>query len=414
MKKESINYHFMIDEKFIDDFSKDALSISENNRFIFTFSPPSNFVKTTTGSHAPYGSQELDELLQQVTSNDRIFIHWYSPNVNTILNRIPKETKIFLCFWGADFLEAPFFANPNNRINQFLYDPLTFSTVRKSILTFQNEALRAKMSNAKEGGNRKNIIATYWQNKKQQYKTKSNRAYQEGMEVRKAFLERLEAICHWNIFDVEILNDLYNVQLKHRYFVYGVGTDNIKTSAPNQSETSKTITIWLGNSDTETNNHMDAMEMLKKYNDKQFKIICPLNYGNKAYAKIVCDYGTKYFGDRFVPLLDFIPRDKYYALMDEVDVVYMNHNRGQAGGNLFAFINKGKKIFMKEQSSIYKLFVSLGMHIHSTAEIKNTSFEDFSSPLSADQIGKNIKILKDSVSNETKRIDALKSLLIDE
>ena len=412
MTPASVNYHLMIDEKFIDGFAKEALSITKNNKFIFTFSPPSKYVKTADGIHAPYDTKELDSLLSHVTADDQIFIHWYSSNVNSIFDKIPLDTKVFLCFWGGDFLESPFFSHPENKINHFLYDPLTLKVVKKRAFADQKQVRDLKNKSAKESGNVKNRIATHFLNIKQSAKSLTSSAFNAGMEERRIFLNRIEAVCHWNSFDIKILNKLYNVSLKQRYFVYPVGTDNLRVEQGQNTKDSAGLTIWLGNSDTETNNHLDALTLLSKWKNLDIKIICPLNYGNKLYAQLVAEFGAQIFGTKFKPILEFMPRDEYYALMDEVDIVYMPHNRGQAGGNLFAFIKKGKKVFMKKQSSIYRLFKSLGMHIYDSENLMNTDFKNLKSPLNQVVIDINIEILNSSVSNKEKRLKALKEVLL--
>ena len=413
MKELSLNYHLMIDEKFIDDFVKDSQSISDNNRFIFTFDPPSKFVKTShEGIHATYGSNQMDNILKAITKNDKIFVHWYSPKVNSILSKIPNETHVYLCFWGADFLESPFFSNPGNNLNKFLFDPLTLKYVKSKVLEGQKKSRQHNNKSARESKNIKNILATRVSNVKQSVKSMTSKAYEDGMRERAKFLNRIEAICHWNKFDIEILNDLYKVELRQQYFVYGVGTDEIKPPVLKGKSSDSNLTIWLGNSDTETNNHLDALEQLKRYRKENIKIICPLNYGNKKYATFVAEKGRSMFGDKFVALLDYIERDTYYSLMDEADIAFMPHNRGQAGGNLFAFIKKGKKIVMKEQSSIYKLFCSLGIQVDSSSIFDSATLSELKEPLSEEVIESNNALLNASISNEEKRLNALKTLLL--
>lgn len=409
---EAINYHFMIDDKFIDDFIKDADSICLNNKYIFTFSPPSKYVKSNKGIFAPYHSKELDFILGEIRKEDRVFVHWYSPKINAVIQNIPMETKVYLFFWGADFLESPSFSHTNNPINRFLYDPLTLAVFSKKSIEEQYKFRRTRNVKALESKNLKNIIATHWSNFLMQWNTFSKRNYSHGMLERQAFLQRIEAICHWNNYDIQILEELYKVRLKQKYFVYNVGTDQI--NRPIHNSTKKTLTIWLGNSDTETNNHLDFLAKLSHFNTDDIKIICPLNYGNTKYSNEIAAYGKKLFSDRFIALQDFIDRDTYYSLMDEVDVAVMPHNRGQAGGNIIAFLKKGIKVYMKPKSSIYKLLKALEMPVFTIDELLKSSIEELKKELPESQVEKSLKILNASIGSEEKRFLGLKKILLNE
>lgn len=47
------------------------------------------------------------------------------------------------------------------------------------------------------------------------------------------------------------------------------------------------IKILLGNSATNTNQHFQMLDILKKFSDENIEILCPLSYGNLEYGKQV-------------------------------------------------------------------------------------------------------------------------------
>ncbi|OFZ59893.1 MAG: hypothetical protein A3D92_08055 [Bacteroidetes bacterium RIFCSPHIGHO2_02_FULL_44_7] len=398
----------MIDEKFIDDFIQDACELGENNRFIFLFSAPTKFVKSTLGIHAPHGSTELENVLAEIGPEDKLFVHWYTSKINALLEKIPSKTRVFLCFWGGDFLECTAYARFNNPLNRFLYDPLTLQLVRNHVQTNNRGHLRQRLQEARASKNFKNLIATQFSNLRLAAQIRANELYRKEMSERKVFLQRIEAICHWNPFDVDLLNKMYGVHLQQHYFIYGLGISEMEVSKPRIP--SATTTIWLGNSDTPTNNHLDALIELKSFAKEPIKIICPLNYGNRKYAEHIAKFGSSLFGDKFVPLLDYIPRERYYQLMDEVDIAIMHHNRSQAGGNTIAFIMKGKKVYLKDQSSISQLFHSWGIRTLSGNALSTMSFDELKSSISDKDMASNIQILQDTLGNEEKRREAYKTL----
>ena len=410
---QSKNYHFMIDDKFVDDFICDIESISTNNIYIFTFNKPAKYVKSTLGINAPYHSTELDNEIKKIRKQDRVFIHWFSPQLMDILYSIPNETKIYLFFWGADFLEPPSFSHANNPINRLLYDPLTFKVIKKKYKHELYNLLKNRFLTAIQSGNVKNQIATIWSNLRFFWDVKSKHKYLNGMNQRKDFLLRIEAIFHWNKFDIEILKELYNIELKQIYFHYNIGITSINSIRDVSSN--QELTIWLGNSDTETNNHLDVLnDLFHFFKHENIKIICPLNYGNKKYSDSIVRYGKKKFGERFIAIQNFIDRDTYYRMMDQVDVAIMPHNRGQAGGNVIAFLKKGIKVYMKPQSSIFKYYKSHGLNIFTIENFYNSSFETLKTRLLDKQIMENIKILKRTIDNEENRVVNLNKILLDE
>jgi dTDP-N-acetylfucosamine:lipid II N-acetylfucosaminyltransferase len=99
--------------------------------------------------------------------------------------------------------------------------------------------------------------------------------------------------------------------------------------------------LLLGNSGNPSNNHVEA---LKTLSEKKFSgvIYCPLSYGgSELYIKNVCSLGNKLFGSNFKPLLNFIPLDEYQTIVNECGIIWMNHKRQQAAGNLlFSFVTK--------------------------------------------------------------------------
>lgn len=404
------NFHLMIDDKFINDFMHDADRISGNNVYIFTFAYPGKFVTSDAGIYAPYGSKELEKVLSTIQPGDKVFVHWCSPKLHDYLPMIPEGAGIHLCFWGGDFLESQVPHPANGRINPFLYDPLTLRFVSGRQIRAVHEMLRERRAHARKSGNPKNMLHTWWSHIRLKKRYLSGRVYTEEIAKRTQFLSRLEAVCHWNKFDLLILEELYGVRLKQRYFVYGLGVENLSITQPDPGK--KTLTVWLGNSDTPTNNHLDALQALSRFRDEDIEIICPLNYGDQEYGDLVEHKGKSIFGDRFIALREYIPRETYYDLMDRTDIAVMFHNRGQAGANVFAFVKKGKKLFMKDQSSIAQLFRSHGLDLFSTDSLASLSIDDLRTPLTSVQIQHNIQCLGKVMGNEEKRIDALKALLL--
>ncbi|MCT4561277.1 MAG: TDP-N-acetylfucosamine:lipid II N-acetylfucosaminyltransferase [Crocinitomicaceae bacterium] len=398
-------YHFFIDEKFVDDFISDARKVSENQKFIVTSSAPLKFVHEANILHFEYHSAELKKLAQGIKESDRVCIHWYSPKLKSTLELIPSKTEIFLMFWGADFLQNRHPPGKNDQLEKFNFDELTLKYIReKQQLNFHKKT--SSFTSANKFSVFKNALSIV---KQYRYKKKweNGEDFKKDWNEKRKFLLRIKAICHWNPYDIEFLEDYYQVKLNQCFFVYSVGANDLYQTNFVQDKT----VLWLGNSDTPTNNHLDAFESLKKFKNQKIEIICPLNYGDKKYGDLVERKGQEIFGDKFIALRNYLDRDSYYNLMNRVSIALMFHNRGQAGGNIVAFIKKGVKIYLKDQSSISRFLQYQGIEVHSANRIKDLNFDEFSSPLNEKTIQRNIDIINDCLTNEEKRIQALEKLL---
>jgi len=233
------------------------------------------------------------------------------------------------------------------------------------------------------------------------YIKKKKKEQKEAFGIRKKFLRRLNYFCHWNELDFEIIKHVYDCSPTFITFFGGLGLEKISVPLKN---TNSCTSIWLGNSDTNTNNHLDAIYFLKKYKDNGIKIICPLSYGvDRPYGDYVDNEGRNIFADNWVAIRSFMAYEKYINLFESVNVVVMYHNRTQASGNVIVFIKKGIKVFLKKQSSLFQFLVNNGITVFDSNTIKNLAFEEFIEPLTAVQTKTNIEIISNLFSEKKQR-----------
>lgn len=130
-------------------------------------------------------------------------------------------------------------------------------------------------------------------------------------------------------------------------------------------QNSAKVNIQVGNSADPTNNHQQVFEKLMKLDlqNQVGKIYCPLSYGNPLYASEIKKLGEAIFGDKFYPLMDFMPSEQYNQILDEVDIAIFAHNRQQAMGNTINLLGRGKTVFLRDDTSSYSLFTKLGIKV---------------------------------------------------
>lgn len=145
-----------------------------------------------------------------------------------------------------------------------------------------------------------------------------------------------------------VCNDLYH---------YAVDTE---IKEPKDIEKEKKI-ILLGNSGSVTNRHIDALNKLKNCSNID-KIYCPLSYGgNEKYYGKVIECGKQIFGEKFVPLTDFMEKSEYEKMLDSVDVGVFNYNRQEGLGNIWLLMFMGKTIYLNSNTSTGEFFDEIGV-----------------------------------------------------
>jgi len=153
----------------------------------------------------------------------------------------------------------------------------------------------------------------------------------------------------------------YPIQSRFRGIYYSTGSINKNTNQSFHLGNN----IFLGNSATNSSNHIDIFLQLKKLNLENRHVIVPLSYGCNRYKKLVNLAGKIIFKSNFIPLNHFIPLEKYNEQLFSCNVMIFNHKRAQAFGNIIFGIWAGHKIFLRSVNPIYPFLKSLGIVIYS-------------------------------------------------
>lgn len=140
--------------------------------------------------------------------------------------------------------------------------------------------------------------------------------------------------------------------------------------------------ILVGNSATISNNHFKCFEMIKEIDPGDLEVISPLSYGDKEYGRDVAKVGKELFGDRFIPLVDFIPYGDYLKLLANIQFAILNQKRQQSVGSIIQLLGIGTKIYMDDSSSHFRYFKDEGFFVFS---FRDMNFE----PLSLEQVENN-------------------------
>lgn len=121
--------------------------------------------------------------------------------------------------------------------------------------------------------------------------------------------------------------------------------------------------ILVGNSADPSNNHIEIFKKLEKFKHENIIVYVPLAYGSKEYASHVISEGEKIFGDRFVPLTNFMAFDDYMKFLQGIHIAIFAHRRQQGMGNTISLLGMGKKVVIRKQVSQWSFFKELGITV---------------------------------------------------
>ncbi|AFJ01905.1 4-alpha-L-fucosyltransferase (Fuc4NAc transferase) [Methylophaga frappieri] len=121
------------------------------------------------------------------------------------------------------------------------------------------------------------------------------------------------------------------------------------------------LNIQIGNSASPTNNHKEIIDKLSKEVAKDFRVYCPLSYGNETYKAEIIEYGYSKLGEKFVPMTEFMSFDEYTIYLNGIDIAIMNHDRQQAMGNIIALLGMGKKLYIRSDITPWSYFQAKGV-----------------------------------------------------
>ena len=97
--------------------------------------------------------------------------------------------------------------------------------------------------------------------------------------------------------------------------------------------------------------------------------------GNQEYIEYVIKKGKQFFGNRFIPIMEFMEPEDYFSLLKQIDVAIMNHNRAQAVGNVFALLYLGKPVFLKSETSTFKELTDLGFKLFKVEDLADVNLK---------------------------------------
>ena len=153
--------------------------------------------------------------------------------------------------------------------------------------------------------------------------------------------------CFWNKFDYDLYTKYFGDHVKYKRFGY-VCRERNSGEVETYNFPKKVQTILINHQASMTGNHVTLMEKVEKVDKEgKFNICVPLSYGAPYVRKQCLQLGHRMFGDRFMPILDFLPRDEYFDKIDSAQFALFGQKRQEAKGNIGHLLTVCTKVFLR-------------------------------------------------------------------
>jgi len=329
--------HLMVDDKFIDSAVREfeAVQPGVHEYLIVDGRPPYRYVRSPavqTIARAAWA----DRIGQPDVAG--VVLHSLPAEHHALLRAIPPGPTVIWIGWGYDYYGLISDAFPDG------------------LLHSASAAAVAQLHGRRERGGPMRASELAWA-----------RPYPKPTHDEQTALQRID------VFSPVLENEYalvrrHQAALRARYLRWNYGTvedDLSLADAPAVDALELGPDLLVGNSAAPANNHLELFELIRRHVDLGGRrLIVPLSYGDAAYRGHVERIGRQMFGAAFVPLVEFLPKQRYIELLLSCGHVLMNHVRQQALGNLVISGMLGAKLHLNPQSPIAPWLRRIGIGAH--------------------------------------------------
>jgi hypothetical protein len=186
--------------------------------------------------------------------------------------------------------------------------------------------------------------------------------------VRHRIIPKIGFLTYWIDGDFDLAEEWYRAKGKRQEcLMYLSNLCDDVGGAPELCDDARCVLV--GNSADPGNCHQEIFDRLRELDDHKFTIICPLSYGDPVYAEKIVRIGAEYFGERFIPLRDFLDIQEYKNILWKIDIAIFAHKRQQALGNTISLLAMGKKVFMRDGVTSWGALTNRGLVVYPLASL---------------------------------------------
>ena len=363
--------HFFQDEKVVNDVigSFEEVFPDDNVFVILSKDGRANLVTKRLNTYFfPFKSRELFLFLKNITEYKEVIVHSMGYRMAQIVNRI-NHPNITWVVWGSDLFE-PLLGSKGYKLyldksslylERSKYEPLFIYKIHIIVKNF----IICK-------------VITKAINKISNLATTTDSTF-------KLFLNYFPS-CHIR---------------KKEIFYYPIEKMLIDDA---REKYVSGMDVWINNAAHRNGNHVYIFDLIKAYNNNNIHV--PLSYGIVEYANYVSEKGYVLLGEKFKPMMNFIPRNEYYNKFLNSNSFIFGHLRSCAFGNVLIAIYLGGKVFLFKNNPLFIHFKDLGVTIFSIED--ELTENNLYSKLSESERKRNRMIILEHYSTE-KQFNMLKN-----
>lgn len=204
---------------------------------------------------------------------------------------------------------------------------------------------------------------------------------------------------------IDVIQSKCDIKMKTVEVASYAYVPNWKRKWKHEKNITEPLHILLGHYAAEDNNLEFGLNILHRFREENIKIYCTLSYGNERYRESIIKKGKEMFGDKFIPIVDYIELSQYWLFLESIDLVVYPMIRFAAGTTLTYLNYMGKKIYMKKEMA--DIALNLGIHVMDIEELKKIKWLDL--------INFQDKIKEKDISNiNDKVVSCWRNILYDE
>nr|WP_252729153.1 TDP-N-acetylfucosamine:lipid II N-acetylfucosaminyltransferase [Aliiglaciecola lipolytica] len=194
-------------------------------------------------------------------------------------------------------------------------------------------------------------------------------------ESKKKAIKKIQLFCPVFEEEFEIIQAKHSFTQHLKYIEWRYGFDYpIKKVVKAKDCIVKTDSLWLGNSSTITNNHIDYLSIATKNKSLRSLVhYIPMSYGFDNYKNEIKDATESVLANNFEIIDEFFEFGQYVNLIARSKYMVMNHIRQQAMGNIWIGLLTGCTVFLNENSPAFSFFKNRGYVLYSISDLDSAT-----------------------------------------
>lgn len=176
----------------------------------------------------------------------------------------------------------------------------------------------------------------------------------------------IDYFCFWNKRDYDLLKVNFKTDAEFRFFAYSANETGQQPESLFRLRERKTACVQINHQASLFGNHGTVFRRLAEIDPTNSLVkLVPLSYGHRLIRERTLRTGKSMFGDKFRPVLGYMPQDEYFDMLDKVDVAIFGQRRQEASGNIIQLLRNGVKVFLRNDNNLLYYYREKGYLIFS-------------------------------------------------